>query len=222
MIPALIIVGSLAFVGLIIAAVLYAEKKRTEALERVATDLSLSFSKKHDETLLATMQRFKLFNQGHSRKMKNVMQADAEIAKLSIFDYQYTTGGGQSSHVHVQTVVAMESEDLTLPNFRIRPEGFFDRVGSALGYQDIDFDDDKAFSDAYVLSGDDEEAIRAFLTPELRKMLVDHNKCCVESDHGVFIFYRGGRRKPEQIRELMDEGFGVYTAFREALAGETS
>ena len=215
MILALVIAGSLVFVGLIIAAVMYAEKKRTEALEKVASDLSLSFSKNHDEGLLATMQRFSLFNQGHSRKMKNVMQADTEIARLSIFDYQYTTGGGQHSHTHTHTVVSMESDDLKLPNFRIRPEGFFDRVGSALGFQDIDFDDDKAFSDAYVLAGDDEEAIRAFLTPQLRKLLVEHKKCCVESDHGVFVFYRG-RRKPEQIRELMDEGFRVYTAFQEA------
>lgn len=216
MIPGLIITGTIVVVGLIIAAVIHAEKKRTEALEKVATELSLSFNKKHDDRLLATMQRFKLFNQGHSRKMKNVMQADTEIARLSIFDYQYTTGGGQHSHTHTHTVITMESQGLVLPNFRVRPEGFFDRVGSALGFQDIDFDDDKAFSDAYVLSGDDENAIRAFLNPDLRQQLVEHQKCCVESDNGVFIFYRRGRIKPEKIRDLMDEGFGVYTAFREA------
>ncbi|MEO1527394.1 MAG: hypothetical protein AAFX06_18345 [Planctomycetota bacterium] len=216
MTPGIIILGVFVVVGVIITLVVRNEKQRTEALENVATELSLSFNKKHDDRLLVAMQRFKLFNQGHGRKMKNVMQADTEIARLSIFDYQYTTGGGQHSQTHTQTVVAMESNDLALPNFRLRPEGFFDRVGSALGFQDIDFEGDKAFSDAYVLAGDNEEAIRSFLTPELRKTIVEHEKCCIESDRGVFIFYRVGRIKPEKLRDLMNEGFGIYTAFREA------
>lgn len=215
------------FVGIAILVVLSiivgtaaANKKRTESLQRIAEELNLTFSKESDTRLLTVMNRFKLFNRGRSRKMKNVMQADTEIARLSIFDYQYTTGGGNNSRTHRFSVVSMESDELKLPDFGIRPEGFFDRIGSMLGRQDIDFADDQAFSDAFVLSGSNEDEIRNFMTAELRKELLHHTDSCIESDQGVFIFYRKGRRKPEEIRELMDEGFGVYTAFRDACATE--
>ncbi|MEM6469521.1 MAG: hypothetical protein AAF802_08105 [Planctomycetota bacterium] len=205
---AVLIIGIIVFVAL-------ADKKRDEALRSIAEDLRLSFNKKTDDRLLSVMQRFKLFNRGRGRKMKNVMQADTEAARLSIFDYQYTTGGGKSSQTHRFTLVSMEADELQIPSFQLRPEGFFDRIGSMFGGQDIDFKDDQAFSDAFVLSGNNEQKIRDFMTSELRELLLRHKDCYVECDQGVFIFYRRGRRKPEQIRELMDEAFSVYTAFRD-------
>ena len=194
------------------------EKKRTAALSVVASDLGLEFSATTDDKLLERMQIFSLFNRGHSRKMKNVMKAETETANLTIFDYLYTTGGGNSSRTHTQTVVAMESEALNIPDIKLRPEGFFDRVGSALGLQDIDFESHAEFSKAFVLQGQDEGAVRAFFDTELLDFFTEKQGSYVESVPGVFIFFRGGgRRKPQQIREIMDEGFAVYTALTQRM-----
>ena len=211
---AIAIIAGVAFIlAVAFSIVHHIEKKRTAALIAVASELGLEFSATEDDKLLERMQIFSLFNRGHSRKMKNVMKAETETANLTIFDYLYTTGGGNSSRTHAQTVVAMESEALNIPNIKLRPEGFFDRVGSALGFQDIDFESHAEFSKSFVLQGQDEGAVRAFFDTELLDFFTEKQGSYVESVPGVFIFFRGGgRRKPQQIREIMDEGFAAYTA----------
>ena len=217
-IPIAMIAGVAVLIGVIIWTVHYFEKKRTAALSDAASEIGLEFSADKDEDLLERMQVFSLFNRGHSRKMKNVLKAETETAKLTIFDYLYTTGGGNSSQTHAQSVVAMESASLNMPNIKMRPEGFFDRIGSALGYQDIDFDSHAEFSKSFVLQGQDEGAVREFFDNELLDFFTGVKGICVESAPGVFIFFRGGgRRKPEQIRELMDEGFEVYNALTQRM-----
>ena len=47
-----------------------------------------------------------------------------------------------------------------MPRFELKPEGFFDRIGSVLGGHDIDFAEDPEFSRACRLKGPDEPAIR--------------------------------------------------------------
>ena len=91
------IAGGLSIVGLVLWLVFRYEKKRTAALEIVANELGLQFSPHKDECLLAKLQQFRLFNWGHSRRMKNVMTAETEHATMTIFDYQFTTGGGNHS-----------------------------------------------------------------------------------------------------------------------------
>ena len=211
---AIAIVAGVAFIlAVAFSIVHHIEKKRTAALSAVASELGLEFSATKDDKLLERMQIFSLFNRGHSRKMKNVMKAETETANLTIFDYLYTTGGGNSSRTHAQTVVAMESEALNIPNIKLRPEGLFDGVGSALGFQDIDFESHAEFSKSFVLQGQDEGAVRAFFDTELLDFFTEKQGSYVESVPGVFIFFRGGgRRKPQQIREIMDEGFAAYTA----------
>ena len=44
----------------------------------------------------------------------------------------------------------------------MRPEGMFDKIGSALGFQDIDFESHELFSRSFVLQGSNEEAIRQY------------------------------------------------------------
>ena len=130
----------------------------------LATETGLQFSAVQDGDLLGKMKTFSLFNRGSARKMRNVMTTETDVARLSIFDYQYTTGGGESSHTYRQTVVALESEALVLPVFSLRPEGFFHKLGAAIGMQDIDFENHPEFSDSFVLTGGDEQAVRTFLT----------------------------------------------------------
>jgi hypothetical protein len=214
----LIIVGVGALVGGIIWLVRHFEKKRTEALNAIASKFGLEFSAAKDDQLLQKMQVFALFNKGHSRKIKNVMKAETEIASLTVFDYQYTTGGGQSSQVHSHTVVTMESDSLSLPIFKLRPENFFDKVGAAMGFQDINFDTHPEFSKSFVLQGENEDAIRNFFDTEMLEFLAKQQGCYIESAPGVFIYLRGGRKKPEQIRELIDEGYAVYGALTQRMS----
>lgn len=213
------VVGGLAIVGVIVWIVHQHEKKRTEAMRAIAADIGLNFSATKHEALLAKLQSFTLFNKGRSRKMKNVMTAETDLAQLTIFDYQYTTGGGDSSRTHHQTVIAMESESLCIPEFTLRPEGFFDKVGATLGFQDIDFADHPEFSRLFVLKGKNEEAIRHFFDAEMLEMFTHRQGMTINCGPGVFIYLRGGRKKPEEIQGFMAEGYDVFSAFEKRLQG---
>ena len=62
--------------------------------------------------------------------------------------------------------------------------------------KDIDFDEDKDFSDSFVLKGADEEAIRALFVGSLRQYFSNHSTAqdwLIESGRAVTIFYRHGK-----------------------------
>ena len=198
------------------------EKKRTEALQAVATDVGLQFSATKNDELLAKMNAFSLFNKGRGRKMKNVMTTETDIARLTMFDYQYTTGGGQHSQTSRHTVVALESDVLKFPSFALRPEGVFQKVGAAIGMQDIDFEGHPEFSNSFVLTGDDEQSVRAFFDADVLELVAQQQGICVESGPGIFIYHCGGRRKPEEILELMNEARTVHSVFVERLSRTSS
>jgi len=216
-----IAIGLLTILVLIVAAILatrYYERKRSEAMAAAAAEIGLDFSADQDEALLEALQDFTLFTQGHSRKMRNLMIAKTDLATLTIFDYRFVTGGGQYSTTHQQSVILMQSDSLELPRFRLKPEGFFDKIGAAIGFQDIDFDDNPDFSKAFTLKGDNEEAIRKFFDSKMLTDFLQHQRRAVESDRGLFIYYQTGRKKPEEIRPFMADGYALYSAFTERLS----
>ena len=207
--------GTISVVGGIIWLVRHVEKKRREALMALSTEIGLQFSEVQDEDLLARMQAFSLFNRGRSRTMRNVMTTETDVARLSIFDYQFRTGGGDNSRTHRQTVVALESDTLEIPEFSVCPEGVFQKIGAAIGMQDIDFAQHPEFSDAFSLTGNDEPLVRSFFDDKILDVFVQHKGICVESAPGMFIYFRHGLRKPDQIREFMNHAYMIYSAFVE-------
>ena len=209
------IAGGLSIVGLVLWLVFRYEKKRTAALEIVANELGLQFSPHKDERLLAKLQQFRLFNWGHSRRMKNVMTAVTEHATMTIFDYQFTTGGGNHARTHSHTLVAMEMTALQLPRFSIWPEEWTDKIEAKLGFQDIDFDQHPEFSSKFVLQADDETAVRRYFENQLLDMFVVRPGVSVDAIPGLFTYMKPRRSKPEEIRELMAEAYAFAKVFQE-------
>ena len=62
-----------------------------------------------------------------------------------MFACRYVTGGGKHTRVIRQTVIYFRSPQLHLPEFALRPENLFHKMGAAFGYQDIDFDSHRKF-----------------------------------------------------------------------------
>ena len=210
--------GGLGIVGLVLWLVFRYEKKRTAALELVAKELGLQFSPHADERLLAKLQQFRLFNWGQSRRMKNVMTAETEHVKLTIFDYQFTTSGGQQSHTYSHTLVAFESATLQLPQFSVWPEGFIDKMGAKLGSQDIDFDEHPEFSSMFVLQSDDESTVRTVFNRQILDMFAAQPGISADSSPGLLTYRKAERRKPAEIRDFMTEAYAFFNAFQESIS----
>jgi len=189
------------------------EKKRTETLAVVAEELGMVFSAEQDHQLLSALQAFPLFNKGRAREMKNVMTAETEDTKLAIFEYKYTTGGGKNSQTHKFTLAFMQRATLQLPHFTVRPEGFLDRMGSAMGFQDIDFEEHPEFSRSFVLQGENETAIRAFFDKRIKDLFVGKRDALVEAGGNMMTFRKKGRQSPEKIADFMGEAYEFLNAF---------
>ncbi|MCK4820866.1 hypothetical protein KA005_34185, partial [bacterium] len=147
----------------------------------------------------------------------NVLERGDSDGRITIFDYKYTVGSGKSSHTYKQTVVYFQSDDLALPDFALRPERIFHKIGSVFGYQDIDFETSPEFSRHYLLRGVNETAIRNLFGMDVLAYFEREKskKMCVEGNDKHLIYYKSGKLiKPEDIRIELEEAKSNLELFR--------
>ena len=208
----IIISGIIAIIAVVAIFVWLREKKRTEAMKELAGSLKFSFSKKGDDSLLSSLNRFHLFSQGHLKRVSNVMKGYANDIHVTIMDYRYTIWAGKSSHTWKQTVILFQSSLLQLPAFALRPENLFHKIGAAFSYQDIDFDSHPTFSKQYLLQGAEDEAVRNTFSDDLLAYYEQRKDLSTEGDGDKLLFYRISKRlSPMDIRSFMEQGFALFS-----------
>src|SRR5262245_8720484 len=84
------------------------ERERTEAMQAVANQLRWNFAAAAPMNMIAGMENFTLFTQGHSKQVKNFMYGEANVVKAAFFDYIYVVGSGKNRTTHYQTVTYVE------------------------------------------------------------------------------------------------------------------
>ena len=212
--PIIVVAAVVVLVAAVLIISWYMEKKRTEAFARLADSLNFEFLPKGDVALLNDLRTFHLFGLGHSRLMKNLLRGSAQGLEIGIFDYRYIVGYGKHQQTFQQSVFVASARDMNLAKFSMRPESFWHKVSSLLGFKDIVFDSHPGFSKKYLLKGPDETATRELFTPEVLDYFEETRGRNVEGEGDLLIYYRYSRLKPEQIRDFMGEGFEVLNIFR--------
>ena len=217
LLPFLFIFGFLALAGCLIYWSHVSSKRRTEAFKEQADQMGLRFVDNPDSQAYQQFDSFKLFNRGRSRRMTNLVEGDSGDVKISIFDYRYTTGSGKNSTTHNQTIIALQSQQLHCPEFTMRPEGFFDKIGSAMGFQDLNFDTHPEFSKLFVLKGPDEEAIRNYFKPTVLEFFERNPNNSLEASNDTMFFYRNRkRREPEELKDMLSQAYEAFGVLAEA------
>ena len=189
------------------------EKARTEKLATIFQDLGYPFRADVDPVRLDQLSGFPLMNIGHGKRLKNVISVEGSAADIAMFDYRYVTGHGKERRVRNQTVMSVESTSLVHPNFNLRPEGFWSKVGAAFGGQDIDFIEHPEFSKKYVLKGESEEEVRIYMDMKLLDFFTDQDKICCEAREGTILYYQRYKRvepDADQLQTFMEDGMGVF------------
>ena len=188
----------------------FSTKKRLANMEEVANELGLSWSQTGSLDQISH-SGFNLFNQGRARKVSNLIEGVTDEVTIGIFDYQFTTGHGKHTRTTKQTVASLSSAQLGCPEFSMRPEGIFDRIGGMLGYQDIDFDSHPEFSKRFVLKGPNEEQIRAYFKPPVLEFFEKQAGISVEGVGNAVCFYRTGKIvKADEIKNLLADAYSVF------------
>lgn len=188
-------------------------KQRTQALEQVAFDLNMHFQPQDEWGALELLRDFKLFRPGGHKRITNMMRKKDGMLDMeaSIFDYQYTISTGKSSHTYKQTVFFMQSKKLGLPEFWMKPENIFHKLGEWLHLsKDIDFEAFPQFSDQYFLKGPDEDYIRASMNDQILKFFTVEKDWSLEGCNYYLIFYRSNKLlPPDIIKDFYKKGMKI-------------
>jgi hypothetical protein len=191
----------------------YLERRRTLAMAEICRLMDFAFTEKVPKARLGSLGEFPLFNLGHSRRARNLMEGRVGDCPVCLLDYRYTVGAGKHQHTWRQTVVVVPAA-AGLPAFQLSPESFLHKIGQLFGYQDINFAENPEFSRRYLLRGPDEAAIRAAFPPDVLEYFARHQGWTVESRAGRLLIYRKGTRaKPDACPQLVADALRIQALF---------
>jgi hypothetical protein len=220
-----IVFSLLIVVGVGVAALnMWRQKNRTAAWQQVAGELGIEFLGGGGDVLERCPQ-MKMLTTGHSQRLSNVISGNAGEVCITLGDLRYVTGSGKSQHRHDQTVCILEAADLDLPHFYLRPQRrLFDAFGSLFGGQDIDFAEDAAFSNAYVLQSENEASVREMFDAEVRDWFSNRagSGLHFEARQGTLVFHTGRRRKPAEAADLMQQALEIRKLLAKSRSRETT
>ncbi|MEZ5057819.1 MAG: hypothetical protein R2879_12370 [Saprospiraceae bacterium] len=161
-------------------------------MKKLAFDLELEFVGEEEWGLINRLQDFKLFNQGIKKSIFNMMHKKTDFfeEQVYLFDYKYVISTGKATQKFYTSVFFIQSKELGLPEFLMKPENFFHKIGSFLGMQDIDFEESPEFSNQYLLKSDDEYRLRKLFDEDMLKMFTVEKNWTLEGIGYFMVFYR--------------------------------
>jgi hypothetical protein len=191
---------------------------RTNALRTVAAQAGYSF----EESGTLSREPFgsmRLFHEGRSPTMKNVMREK----NLVVFDYSYlkSSSGGYGSGIRSSrstwTVAVFHLEGGDIPRFKLGPKSEISKFFDQVGYKDIEFQENTNFTDAFLIRGTDDSAIRNHFTPQLRMQLSMIPDWYVEGEGEWLAAYRAQPivcpLEPGEIVNFIEEAKSVFACF---------
>ncbi|MEP7196120.1 MAG: hypothetical protein ABI851_06335 [Saprospiraceae bacterium] len=165
------------------------KKKREAEMREFAFNYGLSYNQKEEQSLVEQLSEFELFKIGMRKNITNLLSKKELMESNYLFDYYYTISTGKSSHTYTQTVKFLDSKNLGLPQFYLKPEGFFTKLFEWFGTKDIDFDEDINFSEMFHLNGEFESVIRTYFDSDVRKLCKNNKDFYIEGMNYYLIIY---------------------------------
>ena len=188
-------------------------KKRIEAMGAMAKELGLDFDHKPDTTVDDRFRQFRIFCKGKHRKATNTLSGSIQLAgsdrQILMGDYEYTIETGSGSDKKSKTTnlsyLLLSTPGIDAPEVIIRKEGLFDKIGAAIGFDDIDFESAE-FSKKFHVSSDSKRFAWDLIDPRMIEFLLDTESPTIEIDHGWVLFVTGKRWKVEQFSPMLEYG----------------
>ena len=211
---AVLFIAAIAMVVIVVVVVgRVADRRRTQAMEEYARREGYGFDV-NAEGIREALSAFRLFKRGHGRRARRLLTQGSRDEEIWVFDYRYRTGGGKNQQTHRQTVAVFPTMPAALPAFQLRPEHILHKIGAALGFDDIDFDEDLEFSKRFLLKGADETAVRQLFDQRTMDALLEFHGVCVEGEERMLVVYRPRRfAAVEMLGELVQEAKRVRAVF---------
>lgn len=206
-IPAPVVIGFIAFAILLAFAAHVAAKRRREALAALAGELGFAFHPDRDHDFAASRVH-RLFHAGRSRVAFNRMEGRADLGGVTctvlMGDYRYVTGSGKHRQTHRRSYVLVMPDWHLLPDLEIRGEHFLDKIGDALGFDDIDFESEE-FSRRFMVKSSDKRFAYAVVHPRMMEFLMANDAHGAQLQGGeCLITGVGAGAEPAEFRRALN------------------
>ena len=167
-------------------------------------------------SLTGNSEGFDILAFGDSSYFYNGMYKQKGDIEINIVDYTTYKGlskGGRRKHSYNYTLCQLYKPKTQFPVFFMRDENaILDSIGSMIGGQDIDFVEDKKFSDAFVLQGDSESDVRQFFNAKVRNTFIKYHKrgYHYESKGRCFLLYVKGHVGLNKKVEMLNTALRIF------------
>jgi len=209
------------FIGVVILMILGAiygsrkEKQRSAALGGWAAHHGLSFVPKGQGDDSSFDNRFPAFDclrQGDRRYAYNIAEGDQDGRGVYAFDYHYRTQSSDSKgrtqyHHHHFSAVVLDSH-LALKPLLIRAEGWWDKMTSAFGFDDIDFESAE-FSREFYVKAPDRRWAYDVINQKTMEFLLRAPRFSIELAGPHLIIWRGKSLAPAEFEHALGVGEGL-------------
>lgn len=184
-----------------------AEQERIAALTSLAGEQGWTFTTDSDSTHDNRYAQFSVFRQGHSRRAYNTITGTRVINDLphpiQMGDYTYkvtrSNGKSRSTTTYRLSYLIIHLPYPGVPSLTIRREHIFDKIGAAMGFDDIDFESSE-FSKKFMVKSSDKRFAYDVITPRMMEFLMDAPERSIDLDSGAICITLGTRRwKPHEF-----------------------
>ncbi len=175
-----------------------AQQRRLMELSQFAAARGWRFDAAKDTSHDSRYEHFSIFTQGSSRYAYNTIRGalpvDGQSWPVQLGDYHFTTqqsnGKTTTTVTHTLSYVVLETTHRELPDLFIRREGFFDRIASALGFDDIDFESEE-FSRKFIVKSSDKRFAYDVLHPRMMEFMLGEPAPTMDFRDGRCCFHLG-------------------------------
>lgn len=197
MVIAWVILGCLAILAVIMYFNWKADRDRKLTLAALAQRLGLRFDSDADAVHDARYSQFEIFQRGHSRTAKNTLIGAIELfgrpCEVRCGDFRYRVDGGRTS-VSLNNACSyfIIHAPWDAPRLVIRPETASDRIDTAAGFDDINFESVE-FSRLFHVSSLDKRFAYDVLHPRMMEFLLAERPPMLVIDGGALCLGDGER-----------------------------
>ena len=210
----LVVLIIIAFVALFVVLAIFGAKQaraRREALAALATRLGFHFDPSDDKSLSPRLGAFSPFTTGSDRRgynsLRGTIDIDGKPFAIQMGDYRYTTESGTGKDrrqtTHRISYLACKLPLSLLVTMKVRPEGIFDRIAGAIGFDDIDFESAE-FSRKFHVSGTDKKIVYDLLDPRMIEWYLNSDAPVLQIVADQLVLTRGGTWKPEEFEPRVE------------------
>ncbi len=204
----MLVVLQIVFFVVVLVLILFAWRARRRGMERAAQEMGFSYEANPAVAETEGFMEVPLLKRNTG--LSHLLRGSAGTGEVAVADVRTGSGKGAT----LRTVALYRLARKRLPVFELRPEHFLDKIGSAFGYKDINFESNPEFSKTYKLQGAEEMAVRELFHSGRLTFFEQQKGWSVDGAGEWLAVYRQVTCvSPKKLRTFLEETGRVVAAF---------